>query len=83
VELFAQVHRLTGVPKIKEMTMDPHRNTPVFSRHAAISQFGRKLLCGFIACALTVVLLGEVGQSAAQAAQRAIAEQSVSDRVAS
>ena len=60
--------------------MDRHRNIPEFSRHAAMSQIGRRVLCAFVACALTVVLLGEVGQSAAQAAQRAIAEQSVSDR---
>ena len=60
--------------------MGPHRNTPEFSRHAAMSQIGRKVLCAFVACALTVVLLGEVGQSAAQAAQQAIAEQNVSGR---
>ena len=60
--------------------MSPQRNIPEFSRRAAVSQIGRKVLCAFVACALTVVLLGEVGQSAAQAAQRAAAERSDSER---
>ena len=38
--------------------------------------FGRNVLCAMAACLLTVVLLGEVGKSPAQAAQRAAAEQS-------
>ena len=59
--------------------MSAYRNLPEVPRRAAINQFGRNVLCAFIACALTVVLLGEVGKSAAQAAQRAAAEQGVND----
>jgi len=51
------------------------RNVQAFSGHPAIAQFGRNVLCAVAAIALTVVLLGEVGKSPAQAAQRAAAEQ--------
>jgi len=50
------------------------------ARDAGVSRLGRNLLCAFVACTLTVVLWGEVGKSAAQAAQRAIAEQQDDDR---
>ena len=60
---------------IKELTMNTNRNIQELSRHPAIAQFGRNVLCAFAACALTVVLLGAVGKSPAQAAQRAAAEQ--------
>ena len=55
--------------------MNAYRHTPALTRDAGISRLGRNLLCAFVACTLTVVLWGEVGKSAAQAAQRAIAEQ--------
>ena len=51
------------------------RNVQAFTSHPAIAQFGRNVLCAFAAFALTVLLLGEVGKSPAQAAQRAAAEQ--------
>ena len=55
--------------------MSTNRNVQEFSSHPAMVQFGRKALCAFAACVLTVLLLGEVGKSPAQAAQRAAAEQ--------
>ena len=59
--------------------MNADRNIPQLAIRAAILHFGRNVLCAFVAGALTMVLLGEVGQSAAQAAQRAAAEQGISD----
>ncbi len=59
--------------------MSAFRNKPGYASHAAISDFGRKLLCAFAACLLTGVLLGEVGKSPAQAAQRAAIEQGITD----
>jgi len=55
--------------------MNTIRNAQMLNSHPAIAQFGRNVLCAFAAVALTVVLLGEVGKSPAQAAQRAAAEQ--------
>jgi len=60
--------------------MSPYRHTAALVRDAGKSRLGRNILCAFVACTLTVVLWGEVGKSAAQAAQRAIAEQNVGDR---
>jgi hypothetical protein len=60
---------------IKELTMNTHLNVQELNSHPTIAQFGRNLVCAFAAVALTVVLLGEVGKSPAQAAQRAAAEQ--------
>jgi len=57
--------------------MSPDRNTPVFTRHAGIGRIGRMVLCALIACAVTMLVWGAVGESAAQAAQRAVVEQSV------
>ncbi len=59
--------------------MNADRNIPPVASRAAILHFGRNVLCAFIAGALTMVLLGEVGKSAVQAAQRAAAEQGISD----
>ncbi|HKC16166.1 MAG TPA: hypothetical protein VKC11_05605 [Steroidobacteraceae bacterium] len=55
--------------------MNTNRNAQVLDSHPAMAQFGRTVVCAFAAVALTVVLLGEVGKSPAQAAQRAAAEQ--------
>lgn len=63
--------------------MSAYRTNPEAAHYGAMHQFGRKVLCALVACALTVVLLGEVGESAAQAAQRAAAEQSVKDHALS
>lgn len=63
--------------------MHADRNIPELARGAAISDFGRKLLCAFLAGALTMVLLGEVAKSADQAARRAAAEQGVGDHTGS
>ncbi len=60
--------------------MSAYRHTPAPARDAVMSNLGRNILCAFIACTLTVVLWGEVGKSAEQAAQRAIAEQTDDDR---
>ena len=51
------------------------RSVQALTGHPAIAQLGRNVLCAFAAFALTVLLLGEVGKSPAQAAQRAAAEQ--------
>lgn len=59
--------------------MSTSRNNPGYASHAALNEFGRKLLCAIAACFLTVVLLGEVGKSPAQAAQRAAIEQGITD----
>jgi hypothetical protein len=63
---------------IKEINMSTTRNVQDYTSHTAASEFGRKLLCAVAACLLTVVLLGEVGKSPAQAAQRAAVEQGIS-----
>ena len=55
--------------------MNTNRNVQVLDSHPAMAQFGRTVVCAFAAVALTVLLLGEVGKSPAQAAQRAAAEQ--------
>ena len=60
--------------------MSTDRNSQVLTRPSGMNRFGRNVVCALIACALTLVLWGEVGKSAAQAAQRAIAEQSDHDR---
>jgi len=62
------------------MSMKADRNIPQSASRAAILHFGRNVLCAFVAGALTMVLLGEVGKSATQAAQRAAAEQGISDQ---
>lgn len=36
---------------------------------------GRHLVCALAACLLTILLLGEIGQAAVQAAQRAVLQQ--------
>ena len=59
--------------------MNTNRNNPGFASHAAMGQFGRQLLCAVAACVLTVVLLGAVGKSPAQAAQRAAIEQGITN----
>ena len=59
--------------------MNADRNMHSFTNHTAMGQFGRQLLCAFAACVLTVVLLGAVGKSPAQAAQRAAFEQGITD----
>ncbi len=59
--------------------MSTVRNNLGYAGHSALSDFGRKLLCAFAACLFTVVLLGEVGKSPAQAAQRAAIEQGITD----
>jgi len=60
--------------------MNPNRDTSAFTRNAGMRKIGRTVLCACIASAVTMVLWGEVGRSAAQAAQRAEAEQSANDR---
>ena len=57
--------------------MSAYHDAQDYTSHTAASEFGRKLLCAFAACLLTVVLLGEVGKSPAQAAQRAAVEQGI------
>jgi hypothetical protein len=64
---------------IKEINMRNARHISGFASHAAVGDYGRKLLCALAACVLTVVLLGEVGKSPAQAAQRAAVEQGVTN----
>jgi hypothetical protein len=64
----------------KEAIVSTDRNTQVFTRHAGVNRLGRNVVCAIVACVLTLVLWGEVGKSAAQAAQRATAEQSDDDR---
>lgn len=59
--------------------MNADRNNQGFVSHQAMGHFGRQLLCAFAACLLTVVLLGAVGKSPAQAAQRAAVEQGITD----
>jgi hypothetical protein len=59
--------------------MSTYDHVQDYTSHTAISDFGRKLLCAFAACLLTAVLLGEVGKSPAQAAQRAAVEQGITD----
>jgi hypothetical protein len=61
---------------IEEMNMNTYNQAQ--ATHAPMSQFGRKLVCAIAACVLTAVLLGEVGKSPAQAAERAVAEQGFS-----
>jgi cell division protein FtsB len=68
-----------GLPQ-KETTMSFDRNTRGFTRHAGMSRLGRILVCAIVACALTAMLWGEVGKAAAQAAQKAIAEQGAHDQ---
>jgi hypothetical protein len=57
--------------------MSTTRDVQDYTSHSAASEFGRKILCAFAACLFTVVLLGEVGKSPAQAAQRAAVEQGI------
>jgi uncharacterized protein YsxB (DUF464 family) len=64
---------------IKEMNMSTYRNIQDYTSHADMSDYGRKLVCAVAACLLTVVLLGEVGKSPAQAAQRAAVEQGITN----
>ena len=61
------------------MNVSNYRNIQDFASHADMSNYGRKLLCAVAACLLTVVLLGEVGKSPAQAAQRAAVEQGITN----
>ncbi len=60
--------------------MSADHNTQGFTRHAGMGRLGRILVCAIVASALTAVLWGEVGQAAAQAALKAIAEQSADDQ---
>ena len=59
--------------------MNTDRNIQEFAGFGPMGQFSRKALCAVAALALTVLLLGEVGKSPAQAAQRAAAEQLTSE----
>jgi hypothetical protein len=59
------------------MNMNSARNNQTFASHESMKRFGRDVLCAIAACILTVVLLGVVGESPVQAAQRAIAEQTI------
>jgi hypothetical protein len=64
--------------KSEEIAVNTKSYIQTHANHVPMSEFGRKLLCAVAACALTVVLLGAVGKSPAQAAQRAAAEQGIS-----
>lgn len=59
--------------------MSASRIESEYVSHVALGDFGRKLLCAFAACLLTVVLFGAVGKSPAQAAQRAAIEQGITE----